>query len=118
MVRNLEEITRSLSPARRNRVEKRAAELIAEELTLQELRKARKITQVKMAKKLGMKQDGISRLENRSDMLLSTLRKVIQGMGGDLSIVAVFPDRKPVKLAGIGGQNLEEPLSTVTGRHE
>jgi hypothetical protein len=49
---NLEQIKKELSPARRKKVEARAAELIAEEMTLQELRRARKLTQVRMAKKL------------------------------------------------------------------
>ena len=87
--------------ARRKRVEARAAALIAEEMTLQELRQARKLTQVRLAKTLGISQDGVSRLEKRSDLLLSTLRKSVEGMGGNLSLVAEFPDREPVVLSGI-----------------
>lgn len=60
---NLEQIRKELSPARRKKVERRTAELIAEEMTLQELRHARKLTQVRMARKLGVSQDGISKLE-------------------------------------------------------
>ncbi|MCC6264094.1 MAG: XRE family transcriptional regulator [Bryobacterales bacterium] len=90
-----------LSPARRKKVEARAVQLIAEEMTLRELRKARKLTQVRMAKSLGITQDGVSRLEKRSDLLLSTLRKTVEAMGGNLSLVAEFPDRAPVVLVGI-----------------
>ena len=90
-----------LSPAQRKKVEARAAELIAEEMTLRELRHARKLTQVKMAKTLGVSQDSVSRLEKRSDLLLSTLRKTVEAMGGNLSLVAEFPDRAPVVLSGI-----------------
>jgi hypothetical protein len=54
-----------------------------------------------MAKALGVTQDSISRLEKRSDLLLSTLRKTVEAMGGNLSLVAEFPDRPPVVLAGI-----------------
>ena len=90
-----------LTPAHRKKVEARAAELIAEEMTLRELRRARKLTQVKIARKLGVTQDGVSRLEKRSDLLLSTLRKTVEAMGGSLSLVAQFPDRKPVVLSGI-----------------
>src|SRR6266478_4708463 len=86
---------------RRKRVEARAAALIAEEMTLQELRQARKLTQVRIAKALGISQDGVSRLEKRSDFLLSTLRKTVEAMGGNLSLVAEFPDREPVVLSGI-----------------
>jgi DNA-directed RNA polymerase specialized sigma subunit len=90
-----------LSHAQRKRVEARAADLIAEEMTLRELRHARKLTQVSIAKKLGITQDSVSRLEKRSDLLLSTLRKTVEAMGGDLSLVAKFPDRAPVVLSGI-----------------
>ena len=70
-------------------------------MTLQELRQARKLTQVRLAKALGISQDGVSRLEKRSDLLLSTLRKSVEAMGGNLSLVAEFPDREPVVLSGI-----------------
>jgi hypothetical protein len=66
---------KGLSTAQRKKVDARAAELIAEEMTSRELCRARKLTQVKMAKTLGVTQDSISRLEKRSDLLLSTLRK-------------------------------------------
>ena len=98
---NLDRIRKELSASRRKKVEARTAELIAEHMTLQELRRARKLTQVRMAKKLGVSQDGISKLERRSDLLLSTLRKTVEAMGGSLSLVAKFPDRRPVVLAGI-----------------
>jgi len=100
-----------LGPARRKRVEARAATLIAEEMTLQELRQARKLTQVRMAKTLGISQDGVSRLEKRSDLLLSTLRKSVEAMGGSLSLVAEFPDREPVVLSGIAATEADpKPL--------
>ena len=70
-------------------------------MTLREVRRARKLTQVRMAKALGISQDGVSRLEKRSDLLLSTLRKSIEALGGHLSLVAEFPDRAPVVLSGI-----------------
>lgn len=90
-----------ISTARRKRIEARASALIAEEMTLQELRQARQLTQVRLAKALGITQDGVSRLEKRSDFLLSTLRKSVEAMGGNLSLVAEFPDRDPVVLSGI-----------------
>jgi transcriptional regulator with XRE-family HTH domain len=97
----LKDKMKDLSPAQRRKVEARAAELIAEEMTLRELRHARKLTQVKMARTLGVTQDSISRLEKRSDLLLSTLRKTVEAMGGNLSLVAEFPDRAPVVLSGL-----------------
>ena len=90
-----------LDPERRRRIEERAAELIAEEMTLRQLRKARQLTQARVAAELGITQDGVSRLEQRSDLLLSTLRKTVEAMGGSLSLIARFPDRPPVELSGI-----------------
>ncbi len=101
MATNVNDIISKLSPAQRKKVEARAAQLIAEEMTLRELRRARKLTQVRIAKTLGITQDSVSRLEKRSDLLLSTLRKTVEAMGGSLSLVAEFPDRPPVLLAGI-----------------
>ena len=98
---------KKLSPAQRKKVRSRAAELIAEEMTLRELRKARKLTQVRIAKELGITQDSVSRLEKRSDLLLSTLRKAVKAMGGELSLVAEFPDRPPVVLHGIAEDEAE-----------
>jgi|SRR5579863_1637608 len=104
---NLERIRKELSPARRKKVEARAAQLIAEEMTLQELRHARKLTQVRMAKALGIGQDGISKLEKRADLMISTLRKTVEAMGGSLSLVAEFPDQKPIVLSGLAGDERE-----------
>ena len=108
MPTNVDDIIRKLRPAQRRKVEARAAELIAEEMTLRELRHARKLTQVRMAKALGITQDSVSRLEKRSDLLLSTLRKTVEAMGGNLSLVAEFPDRAPVVLSGIALSGIAE----------
>ena len=101
MALDVNDVIAGLDPARRRKVEERAAELIAEEMTLRELRKARQLTQASVAAELGITQDGVSRLEQRSDLLLSTLRKAVEAMGGSLSLVARFPDRPPVELSGI-----------------
>jgi len=96
---NIREKFEKLSPAARRRIEKRAAEIRAEEMSLRDLRKARKLTQARVAKALGVTQDSVSRLEKRSDLLLSTLRKTVKAMGGDVRIIAEFPDRAPVVLS-------------------
>jgi hypothetical protein len=101
MSKTLDHKFNELGPARRKKVDARAAELIAEEMSLRELRRAHRLTQKCMAEKLGIGQEGISRLEQRSDLLISTLRSYIKAMGGSLSIVAEFPDRQPVVLAGL-----------------
>ena len=99
----LKQRMKELSPGRRRKIDARAAQLAAEEMTLRELRRARKLTQVRMAKSLRITQDGVSRLERRTDLLLSTLRKSVEAMGGSLSLVVEFPDRGPVILSGIAG---------------
>jgi DNA-binding XRE family transcriptional regulator len=107
MAVNVNDKIKKLSSAQRKKVEARAIALFAEEMTLRELRHARKLTQVRMAKALGITQDSVSRLEKRSDLLLSTLRKAVHAMGGKLSLVAEFPDRPPVVLSGISEQMLD-----------
>ena len=103
MTRNttLEEMLKSLPAARRHRIEQRTQQLITEEMSLRELRRARKLTQVRIAKDLHIGQEGISRLEKRTDLHLSTLRHYVEAMGGKLTLVAEFPDRAPVILSGI-----------------
>ncbi len=99
-MKTIEKILDELPAERRKEVKARAAQLIAEETTLQELRKAHQKTQTQLARKLHMTQGQVSRLEQRSDLLLSTLRKFVEGMGGQLSLIAEFPAHNPVKLAG------------------
>jgi transcriptional regulator with XRE-family HTH domain len=76
----------------------RTAELIEEEATLRQLRDVRERSQEEIAKRLGVKQAAVSKLERRTDMYVSTLRSLIQAMGGELDIVARFPDRAPVHI--------------------
>ncbi len=114
-----EELMAELSPERRKRVEARAAELIAEEKSLRDLRQARQLTQQRMAKRLGVRQHSISRLEQRSDMLLSTLRDYVGRMGGELVLTAQFPDREPVRIKGfsdIAGTAKRRPSAGPTPR--
>ncbi len=97
--------------ARRKKVEQRARALIAEEMSLQDLRKARKQTQVRVAKKLGINQENVSRIEKRSDLLISTLSSYVEAMGGKLSLVAEFPDRPPITLTGITALDKEDRVT-------
>jgi DNA-binding XRE family transcriptional regulator len=71
---------------------------MAEEMTLRDLRRALERTQVHLARQLGIRQETVSRLEKRSDMLLSTLRSYVEAMGGQLDLMARFPGRPPVRL--------------------
>jgi len=80
-----------MSPEARAKAEEQTRQLM-QEMPLQELRQARKMSQEQLAKNLDTKQSNVSRIEKRTDMYISTLRSVIKAMGGDLEIVARFPD--------------------------
>ena len=112
MATTLNDKMKKLNAARRKRVEARAAELIAEEMSLRDLRKARRLTQERIAEVLNVGQDGVSRLEKRSDLLISTLRSYVEAMGGNLSLIAEFPDRAPVILAGLATLDAEASSSS------
>jgi DNA-binding XRE family transcriptional regulator len=108
---NIRDKIGKLNAAQRKKVEDRAAELIAEEMSLRDVRRACKLTQARVAKTLGITQDSVSRLEKRSDLLLSTLRKTVKAMGGNVRIVAEFPDRAPVELSGLSQEKPRRRLS-------
>lgn len=86
---------------RRARVRARASELMAEEMSLQALRKAMNKTQAEIARQLKVGQDTVSRYEQRSDMLLSTLQSYVEAAGGKLDLVARFPNRRPVRIRAL-----------------
>jgi DNA-binding XRE family transcriptional regulator len=119
MATNVNDVIKKLSPADRKKVERRADQLIAQEMTLRELRQARKMTQADVAKNLGITQDRVSRMERGTDLLLSTLRKNVIALGGNLSLVAEFPNSGPVLLRGITGDELAQPpvmMAKSTGK--
>ena len=102
MTVSLEEILQAMPEERRRRIEERAAELIAEEFRLRDLRRLRRLTQARLSKKLKIGQEGVSRIEKRTDLYLSTLRSYVEGVGGELTLMVKFPDRPPVILTGFG----------------
>jgi transcriptional regulator with XRE-family HTH domain len=71
---------------------------LVEEMSLHQLRKAREMTQVKIAEELHMGQGDVSRLERRADMYVSTLASYLHAVGADLEIRAVFPDGRSVRI--------------------
>jgi len=92
VARSLDQVLARLPPKRRAKIERRASELA----TLKDLRKAVEQTQEDLAARLGVGQDTVSRIERRSDILLSTLRRYVEAMGGELKLVASFPNREPL----------------------
>ncbi len=102
MPRTLQDKLTALDPARRDAIEAEADRLHAEYLTLQELRKARELTQVQLAETLGIQQATVAKYERQSDLLLSTLTSYVRAMGGNLKLMVEFPGKAPVALEGIG----------------
>jgi hypothetical protein len=96
-----DEVLGRFSPARQAQIDLRAAQLIAEEVGLSELRKAKRITQEQIAKKIGGRQVYVSRFEKRSDVKLSKLREYVEALGGDLQLLVTFPDNT-YSLTGLG----------------
>lgn len=91
MARNFRELESKMAPESRSRAQHRARELLTEML-LSELRKSAGVTQEELASSLGIKQPTLSRMESQSDMQISTLRRVIESLGGELEIIAHLPD--------------------------
>lgn len=100
MSKTLNDKFKTLPENRQKNIKSRAEDLIAQEMTLRDLRKALQLTQVEVADVLHMNQEAVSRLERRSDLLLSTLCAYIESMGGKLKLIAEFPNRPPVYLMG------------------
>lgn len=98
--KTLAEIKASLTPAQRAKLAKRVAELELEEMSLADLRKAQDITQTALAEALGVKQATVSQVESSTDLYLSTLRKHVEAMGGELTLTAKFKNRPPVAISG------------------
>jgi transcriptional regulator with XRE-family HTH domain len=100
------EFMASLPKKRRAAIHARAAEILAEEMTLQELRKALDRSQETTAEALGLKQAAVSRLEHRDDMRISTLREYVQALGGELEFYARFKEHgAKVRLVRIRQKN-------------
>ena len=84
----------------------RAKEIHQESLTLKKLRSHMKLTQMALARKMGVAQPTIAQLEQRNDIHVSTLRKYVEALGGTLSIIADKPEQGPVPLTGLGDRRL------------
>jgi DNA-binding transcriptional regulator YiaG len=107
MARSLQDKLATLDPARRARIEAEAERLHTEYATLQELRRARELTQVQLAETLGIQQATVAKYERQSDLLLSTLTSYVRAMGGSLKLMVEFPGKEPVALEGLG--EIDEP---------
>lgn len=112
MARSLDQVISSLPAKRRAKIEERAGELAS----LVELRQALERTQEELAASLGVGQDTVSRIERRSDILLSTLRRYVEGVGGKLELVARFPDRPPLVIEHIAATRATHAKQPAVGK--
>ena len=115
MAKKFSKLTKNLSPERRARIEARKAEL-RPEMDLAELRQALALTQSTLAETLGVGQAEVSKIEQRTDVFVSTLRRFVQAIGGELEINAVFPDHK-IAITNFSGlaKQTSENLSDTPG---
>jgi predicted transcriptional regulator len=97
-MKTLQDVMNSLPSERKQRVNAMAERLIHQELSLRELRQSQNLTQKDLARLLEIGQEGVSRLEKRKDILLSTLEKYVQAIGGHLKIVVEFDNQPSVDL--------------------
>jgi DNA-binding XRE family transcriptional regulator len=93
MAGKFSELTKDFSQERRVRIDAKKA-ILREEMNLAEIRQALSLTQATLAETLDVGQAEISKIEKRADMFVSTLRKYVRAMGGELKISAVFPDHE------------------------
>ena len=91
MAKKFSELRAQMSPESRARAESKAQTMLAE-MPLNELRQARGLSQKMLADLLHVQQPSIAKIEKRTDMYISTLRSHIEAMGGELEVVARFPD--------------------------
>ena len=91
MTKNFSELEAKMSPERRAKIAGKVKDALAE-MPLNELRNARGLSQKMLAKALNIQQPAIAKLEKRTDMYISTLRSHIEAMGGELDVIARFPD--------------------------
>jgi predicted XRE-type DNA-binding protein len=91
MAKSFNTLTNKLSDESKARIQARVKAAL-DEMPLAELRQARKFTQQQIAQSLRIKQASVSKMESQTDMYISTIRKYIEAMGGELEIIAKFPE--------------------------
>jgi hypothetical protein len=102
----MESLVSTFSPERQEKIAARAEQLAAEYKALPDVRRSRGLTQHEVAGRVGGRQEHVSRLEQRTDMKVSTLREYVRALGGDLHLIVSFPDGETVQLERIGGSDM------------
>lgn len=112
MGRSLNAVLDALPGERRREIDARYRELVNELESLKALRRDLGISQEKIAEALGMTQPAVSKVENEADMLVSTLRKYVEALGGELDIVVRLPHREPIRLGSLSDLMDDDPGRT------
>lgn len=112
MAKPYKALREKMSPPARARAEALSRGMLAE-MPLHELRQARQLSQEQLAEILGQRQASVSKLERRTDMYISTLRRFIEAMGGELHILARFPEGE-VRVKNLGDLDAPQAAETVT----
>ncbi len=118
MPKTLAQMMTKFKPEEQGEIQAEADELIAQEMTLQDLRKAYQLTQVEMCKQLGVEADTLSNLEQRTDLLLSILTTYIHALGGNLNLVAEFPQRKTLIISRLADLSSPDNIPITYNNHE
>lgn len=92
MAKPFHRLIKKLPVERQARIEAQTRALVKEYELLKTLRQDRSVTQAQLARLMGIRQASVSKLENQDDMLVSTLRKYVEALGGELEIRVHFPE--------------------------
>lgn len=113
MAKKFKNLRDNMSAARRANISARTKELL-DEMPMQDLRRAMQLSQEQIAAELGIKQGSVSKLERRTDLYISTLRRYVEAMGGDLELRANFPEGS-VSISSLGEieESINEPAQGV-----
>lgn len=108
MATTLKDKLEKLSREDRVWVEQRTRQLVADELSLRQIRQKLNRRQVDVAELMRVGQDNVSRIESRGENRISTVRQYVEALGGTLNLVAEFPDLEPVRIVGVEGVSMPE----------
>ncbi len=97
MAKKFSEIRKAETPERRARINSKKKEILAE-VRLQDLRRARSMSQAMLAQAMDVAQSEVSKIEHRTDVYVGTIRRYLEAMGGSLHITVVFPEGEEVEI--------------------
>ena len=116
MAVSLADVLNELSPDDRDEVERGAQDLVIESRTLRALRKALGVTQDQLADALETTQGNVAQIESKRDVMVSTVTRIVNALGGDLHLIATFPGQaNPIRVS-LGGGGECGRAGRLTGR--